>query len=81
MPANDAGSFDQPRSEVLEADRVEDLSNSEREETISWIRRQAATARPITGTPAERFLIEHGAYVRLGQVRFAGPRVIRVIQV
>src|SRR5215472_6201647 len=59
MPVNDGGSFDPPRSEILEADRVQDPSNSERDETISWIRRQAATARPISGTPAERFLIEH----------------------
>jgi Family of unknown function (DUF5906) len=59
MPVNDGGMFDQPGSEVAEADRVEDVANSERDETISWIRKQVATARPISGTPAERFLIEH----------------------
>ena len=34
-------------------------ATSEQDETKSWIREQVARARPISGTPAERHLIEH----------------------
>jgi hypothetical protein len=54
MPVNDGGMFDRPGSEISEADQVEDVSKSERDETISWIRMQLATGRLISGSPAER---------------------------
>src|SRR4051812_10594100 len=59
MPINNGGMLDQPGLEAIEVDRVEELSNSDRDETVSWIGKQVAMARPIPGTPAERFLIEH----------------------
>src|SRR5215471_19882583 len=60
MPPDDRVTFDQSGSEAtIEANRVEEITASERDETISWIRQQVAAARPISGTPAERFLIEH----------------------
>jgi hypothetical protein len=60
MPPDDRAMFDEPGSEAtIQADRTGEIVTSERDETISWIREQVAAARPISGTPAERFLIEH----------------------
>ena len=45
MPPDDRAMFDEPGSEsTIEADRTEEIVTSERDETISWIREQVATA-------------------------------------
>ena len=60
MSRDDGGMFDQLGSETtIEAEPDEGASTSERDETISWVRKQVGAAGPIRGTPAERFLIEH----------------------
>jgi hypothetical protein len=60
MLPEDGDMLDQSGSEsTAEADRAEETLASERENTISWIREQVARARPISGTPAERYLIEY----------------------
>jgi phage/plasmid-associated DNA primase len=59
MRRDDGGKFDQLGSEATIEPEGVDASTSERDETISWVRKQVAAAGPIPGTPVERFLIEH----------------------
>jgi phage/plasmid-associated DNA primase len=59
MRRDDGGKFDQLGSEATIEPEGLDASTSERDETISWVRKQVAAAGPIPGTPVERFLIEH----------------------
>jgi phage/plasmid-associated DNA primase len=40
-------------------DTPDDPVAAERAETIAWVRQQIDTAQPVTGTPGERYLIEH----------------------
>jgi phage/plasmid-associated DNA primase len=54
-----------PEAALVEEGNLDPLDNpddpvaAERAETIAWVRQQIDTAQPVTGTPGERYLIEH----------------------